>query len=224
MRIRLIVSPPNRIISWDYQHDLTRWLHQRLGENDIHDGTSLYSTGYLGRGKSIGDEGLAFPTGTTWELSFHDSQIGHRLTDNIDADPNFIYGMRILNVERLMTPRFAPTFRFRAASPILVREKREDGTQDHLLWNEPKADELLTKVFRYKMSLAGLSEADQQSWIGFDRSYTKAHEKLVTIKGIQLKTSICPVIVNGTPDAVRFCWNVGAGHLTGSCLGPLNAD
>ncbi len=43
----------------------------------------------------------------------------------------------------------------------------------------------------------------------------------MTLKGTRYKTSECPVIVEGTPDAVQVAWLVGVGELTGMGLGAL---
>jgi CRISPR-associated endoribonuclease Cas6 len=55
----------------------------------------------------------------------------------------------------------------------------------------------------------------------FDHSFRNARTKLVKIKGIANRASLCPVIVEGTPEAVQFAWNVGIGHGTGSGFGCL---
>ena len=57
--------------------------------------------------------------------------------------------------------------------------------------------------------------------ISFDREFANPKVKLVQIKDTQIHASICPVIVEGTGEAVRFAWNVGVGSGTGSCFGSL---
>jgi CRISPR/Cas system endoribonuclease Cas6 (RAMP superfamily) len=51
--------------------------------------------------------------------------------------------------------------------------------------------------------------------------YPHARDKVATVKGTDHKGSICPVVVEGTPEAVQFAWTVGAGELTGSGFGAL---
>ena len=187
---------------------------------------SLYSWGWLGKGGTrIGETQLLFPRGTSWEASFYDEDLALRFLAGVHKNRQFIYGMNVMKAEVIMTPRFGSQFRFFAGSPVLVRRKRkEDNKQDHLQWNDPAADALLTKTFRSKLKFAGFSGAHLESFMGFDRNYSKARTKLATIKGIDLQANECPVIVSGTPEAVRFAWNVGAGHLTGSCFGQLKVS
>ena len=53
------------------------------------------------------------------------------------------------------------------------------------------------------------------------RQLNTGSPKLVDIKGIKHRASLCPVVIEGDPVAISFAWNVGAGHLTGSCFGAL---
>ena len=59
------------------------------------------------------------------------------------------------------------------------------------------------------------------SEIRFDEKYLNPKTKLVDIKGTKLKTNICPVLIEGDEEALKFAWNVGVGELTGSGLGAL---
>ncbi len=223
MRIKLHLSPPGHpgFIPFNYQHQLTGAFHRILGKNKVHDETSLYSLGWLSRGTIVPKKGFAYPKGATWTISFYDDELAFRFLANAHRDGAIAFGMHAYKFESTPTPRFSGTYRFMVQSPVLVRESKENGPADHVLFSDIRADALLTKTFRNKMKLAGLTEEDQSSWMGFDRSYTKAKEKLVTIKESELKASECPILVSGTPNAVRFAWNVGAGHLTGSCFGHL---
>ena len=47
---------------------------------------------------------------------------------------------------------------------------------------------------------------------------------LMDVKGIQHKGSICPVIIEGTPEALQFAWLVGVGELTGSGKGSASTN
>lgn len=76
-------------------------------------------------------------------------------------------------------------------------------------------------MLRHKLEAAGLEGEHLTATAAFDETYHGARTKLVTIKGISHKTSLCPVAVTGTPEAVRFAWEAGAGELTGSGFGAL---
>lgn len=224
MRIILTLSPNMEFVPFAYYSSILGYVHKVIGENTEHDRTSLYSLGALGKGRVIDKKFLVFPKGTTWEASFYDKDFALRFLSGVHENTHFIYGMKVLKAEIEMTPRFGPNFRFFAASPVLVREYVEDGSNEHLLWNDPKTDALLTKTFRYKLQLAGFTGAHLESFMGFDRSYSRARSKLVSIKGNKMKASECPIIVSGTPEAVRAAYHFGAGHLTGSCFGQLKVS
>jgi CRISPR/Cas system endoribonuclease Cas6 (RAMP superfamily) len=68
---------------------------------------------------------------------------------------------------------------------------------------------------------ARFGDADKKVRISFDREFVNPKIKLVCIKNIQHHASVCPVIIEGTPEAVQFAWNVGIGNSTGSCFGSL---
>lgn len=221
MRIKLHLTSNTEVVPFNYQQKLIGVFHRWMGQNKLHDETSLYSLGWLQNGKLIPEKGFNFPHGSSWEVSIYDKEEAMKFVSQVNDDINFIFGMYVNQISLKPTPSFGSHYKFRYNSPILVRRKNERGTNDHLSFKDPEADEFLTKTFRYKMKLAGLDENHQQSWMGFDRSYSRAKEKLVTIRSTKLKANACPVIVMGTPEAVQFAWEVGAGHLTGSCFGQL---
>ncbi len=87
----------------------------------------------------------------------------------------------------------------------------------------------MTATLVHKMDAANkesnetrFTDADKQIKVGFDREFANPKIKLVRIKNIDHKTSVCPVIIEGAPEAVRFAWNVGIGNSTGSCFGSLH--
>ena len=221
MRIKLLLTPNLSIVPFDYQHYIIGVFHRWLGENNIHDDTSLYSLGWLSRGKIIKDNGLIFPKGASWEVSFHNPEMATHFIGRINQNLQFAFGMRVYKIEVIPTPNFGSNYCFRFNSPILIRKNIENGKKKHLSFEDDEADELLTQTFRYKMQLAGMSGIHLESWMGFNRSYPNARTKVVAIKDIKLKANECPIIVMGTPEAVRFAWEVGAGQLTGSCFGQL---
>ncbi len=220
MRLILKLSPNTKPVPFDHLHQLTGTIHKWLGDNDLHDGLSLYSFGWL-RHAVPQKNYLMFPHGATWRISFHDTEATKVLLDRILRDPGVAYGMRVLEVKEPAMPTFNGHFRFLADGPIIARMKRDDGSRKYLLWDDVKADAVLTHVLRSKLAMAGLAGKDMDVTVEFDRTYSKARSKLAKIKGIAHKGSECPVLVTGTPAAVRFAWHVGVGELTGSGFGAL---
>lgn len=220
MRLRLQLSPNTEPVPFDHLHWLTGTLHKWLGENDLHDGTSLYSFGWL-HGAVPQNGYLGFPRGATWAISFHDPDAARALLKGLLRQPPVFAGMHVVEVHQCPEPDFGEQMRFYVDGPVMARTVRQNGEREYLLYDNPAADAALTRVLRTKLDQAGFSAPHQQATLRFDRTYPKARTKLATVKGIKHKASECPVFVAGTPEAVRFAWLVGVGDLTGCGFGAL---
>jgi len=222
MRLNLQLTGNTEPVPFNHLHQLTGALHTWLGaDNPYHDGISLYTFGWLHGGQAR-DGALTFPSGSRWRLSFHDEDAAKDVLRGILADPSVAYGMRVAEVQEQRTPAFGAHYRFKTDhAPVITRRRREDGSQDYLTYDDPAADETLTRTLHTRLRTAGLDGEHLRTTVRFDRGYDGARTKVARIKGIDHKGSLCPVIVEGTPEAVRFAWNVGVGELTGSGFGAL---
>jgi len=216
-------------VPFAYQHRLTGVFHKWLSENDLHDKISLYSLSWLDGSKRVRNK-LEFQNGAKWFVSFYEDEYAERLVGGALRDPELFGGMRVEKIEQQTTPDFGTKYKFKVASPVFVKGKQpENGEQPHhYLFNEPEADAILTATLIHKMDAANrdaneirFTEADKQIKVCFDREFANPKIKLVRIKNIDLKASVCPIIVEGTHKAVHFAWNVGIGNGTGSCFGAL---
>lgn len=221
MRLQLHLTPNTQPVPFDHLHQLTGALHKWLGTNDLHDGLSLYSFGWLRGGESRNGT-LHFPRGTQWSISFFDDDQARRLLAGMLHDPAVAYGMCIQEIREVAPPSFATAYCFRTdGSSIVIRQKRPDGSRAYLLWDDPATDEALTQSFRRKLTAAGFGDEDLDARIRFDRSYPNARTRKISVKGIHHRGSECPVVVEGTPQALHFAWTVGLGELTGSGFGAV---
>ncbi len=221
MRLNLRLSPNTAPVPFDHLHQLTGALHKWLGEeNAEHDGLSLYSFGWLRNARARRDA-LDFPGGTTWTVSFVAPELGKRLLSGVLDDAEVTCGMNVQEVQLAEMPPFDSEHRFLVDGAVLTRRNRDDGGRDHLTFEDPAADDTLTRTLRRKLTAAGMDEVAEHARVRFDREWAGAKPKVVTLKGIQYKASVCPVIVEGSPEAVRFAWLAGVGELTGSGLGAL---
>lgn len=218
MRLHLKLSPNTEPVPFDHLHRLTGTLHKWLGENDAHDGLSLYSFSWLAGGRANG-EGVRFSRGATWTVSFYDDALGRRLLRGLMADPEVAFGMAVEEAQIAEAPVFGPEHRFLSASPVLTRRRRDDGGRDHLTFRDAAADDALTRTFHTKLTAAGLP-ADGAA-VRFDRDFGGAKTKLCRLKGNAFRANACPVIATGSPDQLRLLWLAGAGEMTGSGFGAL---
>ena len=210
---------------FDYPHFLTGAFHRWLGRNDLHDGLSLYSLGWLQGGHKRGD-GLAFPQGARWFISAPDTTAGDdllaRVADAALKEPSVCCGMEVVEIQAQATPEFGERRVFRADSPIFLRGPRTpEGLDPHVIYSDANADELLTHVLHRKLEAAGLADHAATASLKFDRSFQHPKTRLIQVQESRKRASVCPVIAQGSPEAVRFVYNVGAGHLTGSAFGSL---
>ena len=220
MRLHFDLSPNQEPVPFDYQHFLTGAFNKWLGDNEQHDEISLYSLSWLYQGFARNGM-LEFPKGARWFISAYDESLISKLIDRILMQPDVCCGMRVTKIIQQATPCFDGYYAFKVGSPVLAKSKMIEGKVKHYLFSDVESDEVLTATLRHKMDIAGLPNASKQVSVSFDRSYRNAKTKLVKIKGIANRASFCPVIVEGTPEAVQFAWNVGVGHGTGIGFGCL---
>lgn len=232
MRLHFTLSPNTEPVSFDYQHRMTGVFHKWLKQNDLHDKISLYSLSWLDGGKRVRNR-LEFGRGAKWFVSFFEDRYAERLVRGALQDPEMFCGMRVERIEQQTAPDFGTKYRFKVASSVFIKGKQQANGKPphHYLHNEPESDELMTKTLIHKMEVANreadqeiFTETDRQVKISFDREFQKPKIKLVRIKEIDHKTSICPIIIEGTTKALQFAWNVGIGNGTGSCFGSLKEE
>jgi CRISPR-associated endoribonuclease Cas6 len=107
---------------------------------------------------------------------------------------------------------------FMPGSPVLIKRFKGDHIE-HILYNDPRAQECLKETLLRKMKEAGIE--DDTLKIRFDTSYSRAGSKLVNYKGVMNKASWCPVIINSKPETKLFAWNAGLGNSTGIGFGAI---
>ncbi len=210
-------------VRYDHLPALVGAFHGWLGHapNAVHDGLSLYSLSWLSGARGTSG-GLRFPEGARWQISAPDAGLIHGLVGGILRQPDLDCGLLVKDAQFQPPPAFvAGTQWFAVASPVFLKGDRPAPGRpaDHILWDDPRADALLTHVFQRKLEAAGLPT--EGAAVAFDRAYPKARTKLATYKGIQCRASLCPVLVTGSAEQIQFAWCVGVGHSTGIGFGSL---
>lgn len=219
MRLHLTLTPNTQQIPFNYQHQLTGALHKWLGQNELHDKISLYSFSWLRGHATRVEKGLTFPRGMNWFISFWEEGYSQQLIKGILDDPILFNGVQVAEVKIQETPDFGTSGYFKVASPVLLRMNTDSGVRKHLTTKDKEINQLLTLRMQSKMKQANVSSNID---IRFDENYRNPKTKLVHIKGTKLKTNVCPVIIEGDSEALKFAWNVGIGELTGSGMGALS--
>lgn len=221
MRILIKATPPRDGLDFNYAYALKGIFHKWTGfDEHLHDTQSFYSFGQLNGGRKVGNQ-LRFDHGVSWQISFWDIEVAKRAVMGIIRDPDMLQGIRVIEVQECPAPNFGSAYRFNTDSPILVRDKRPDNTKEYLLFDNPRADELLTLSLRRKLEKAGFTGDHLNVQVTFDRTYPKAKPRLIQYKNLKHKGSNCPIWVHGTPETLKFVWLTGLGDLTGSGFGAL---
>lgn len=206
------------MIPFIYQQNLVGAFHKWAGRNDFHDdGLSLYSLSWLAGGYGA-KTGLSFENGASWFISSPETDLLKRIIAGIQEDPSVAFGMSVEEIIIQETPQFSSYCKFFLASPILIKRKIGEDVM-HFRYDDENVDELMTLTLKSKLLKVGLVE--EGVTVKFDRSYPKPKTTLVTYKGIQNKANFCPVILEGSPKAIAFAWEVGIGNSTGIGFGAL---
>lgn len=219
MRITLTISSNTELVPFDYQQKLVGTIHKWIGENDIHDRLSLYSFSWLRGGIKVGDA-LTFPKGTSFFISFYDSDIMRRIILSIRDFPEVFCGMYVTDITIEDNPDLASRTEFYCGSPVFIKRKQDTGAIKQYVYDDEQTETLMAETLASKMRYAGLEE-DPTLEIRFDTSYAWKKTKLVRYHGINNRASMCPVIIKGRPETKLFAWNVGIGNCTGIGFGSI---
>lgn len=217
MRIYLKLTPNTEICPFNYQGHLVETFHRWMGhKNEIHDKLSLYSLSWLSKGKKI-KNGLNFSNGTKWFISSHDENIIKKAIKGIQANPEVAFGMFVKELSISHTPSFSTNEKFQVASPVFIKRNIEK-IQKYYYFKDKEANQLLTETLQNKLRKANL---DTNIQVQFDENYHNPYIKGTFYKKHKKKGSVCPVILEGSPEAIAFAWNVGIGNGTGIGFGAL---
>jgi len=220
MRIYLHLTPNTEIVPFNYQQSLVGAFHKWLGENELHDEMSLYSLSWLEGGKMRRDKkGYEFRNGATFFISSPLKDLHTKAVQGIFNDESIRWGMKVAEINMKVTPDFGEKARFEAQSPIFIKRWRQEE-QDHKFYfsSDSESNGYMTETLQRKLAKQGLST---EVTVSFDPTYRNPKIKMTTFNEIDLKGTLCPVIVEGDAEAVKFAWEVGIGNSTGIGFGAL---
>lgn len=218
MRIYLHLTPNRELVPFNYQQSLVGAFHKWLGENELHDDISLYSLSWLSKGQKRRN-GLDFPTGSTFYVSAPNSNLLTMMVNGVFEGHQIRWGMEVEEVTIQRTPTFGTRQRFLVQSPVLIKRRGENQKHHQFFYpSDEESNDYLTETLHQKLEKAGLST---DVCVRFDETYSKPIIKMIKYRDIDIKATICPVIVEGNPRAVQFAWEVGIGNSTGIGFGAL---
>ena len=225
MRLLIRFNARGMLIPFTYQNELVKAFHFWLGyDNKLHENIKLCSLSWL-RGSVANNSGLYFQQFAYLSISSHHKGLIDRLLIGISEHPKAMLAMEVKEIKIIETPKFSEREYFLLDSPILIKRSMpkhllQPGKEIDLyaFWDDPRASRFLEQTIKKKMQAAGV---DYKVSIRFDTNYKNPKKKTLKYKGIVNRASLCPVIIEGDPKGIAFCWNVGVGNSTGIGFGAL---
>ena len=221
MRLYLALTKNSTVIPFNYQHLLTGCIHKWLGKaNKQHGEISMYSFSWLQTVQSS-KKGLWTTENTHLFVNFYDTELAKKVVFSIMENPEMFCGVKVREVTIQAPPEFTDKAYFYVASPVLIQRDNGKGGKKHYRYYEEKASQLLTETLQKKLMKADLSPKNVRVY--FDVDYLKAKTKLITYNKMDKKVNVCPIIIEGSPEQLKFAWHVGVGNSTGIGFGALRS-
>jgi len=218
MRLYVKISENKEIIPFNYQHLLTGVVHKWIGEkNSEHGKPSLYCFSWLQNTVSF-KNGINIKPNSYFFISTYEPDLLKKIMRGILAKPEMFCGSEAIDIQIKNAPVFSFQERFILNSPILIR-KRDGDNIKHITYLDKDFDSLLTENLKSKLAMVNIPNKDVS--IELDKNYSNPQTKLINYKGIMNKTTLAPVIIKGTPEQVKFAWQVGLGNSTGIGFGSI---
>jgi CRISPR-associated endoribonuclease Cas6 len=143
--------------------------------------------------------------------------------------------VKVQSVQLMPPPNFQQkAHRFRTASPVLLKHKREthqigkNSSVEYLTYQDgPAADAALTASLHRKLHAAGLAHLAPHTKAEFCRQYPSPKTKLIAVEkgpglAIKCRATACPVWVTGPQEALQLVWAAGIGGSTGIGFGSVD--
>lgn len=218
MRIYLSLEQNNKIVPYNYQNLLTGAIHKWLGkDNSEHGQTGVLSFSWLQNTKAT-KEGINLSNNSFLFISAWDDSIIKKIVSGILDDPTMFCGIKVSGVQIANTPGFKNSTSFLMASPVLLKW-RDNGALRYVTIEDEDFEEKLNINFKNKLQNAGLDTEGIK--ISIDPNSTYRQTKMVTYNGIKNRTSLVPIVIEGTTEQISFAWSVGLGNSTGIGFGAL---
>lgn len=219
MRIYLKLSEGNGVIPFNYQTLLTGVIHKWLGlDNELHGKSSNFSFSWIQNTRAE-KEGIRLDKNPFFFFSAYDESLVKRIIKGILEDPVLFNGIKVIEVKIVNTPKFNQVEHFLFASPLLLKQRLENKRIKHLTFLDTNFEKILTDHLKSKLEKVGISSDGLKLRLNPDNNFRQT--KMVIYKGIHNKTSIVPIIIEGTQEQIAYAWCAGLGNSTGIGFGAL---
>lgn len=218
MRVYINLSKNESVIPYNYQELLTGVIHKWIGKNnEIHGNTGRYSFSWI-QNTIANKKGLNLRDDAYFFIGTYEESLLKQIIKGVLADPEMFHGVKVTDVQIKNVPKFNTRENFQMASPVLLKIKEEDRV-NHITIEDEAFEKVLIQNFKNKLAKANLDSEGVSIQLNPATNFRQT--KLVTYKGIKNRTSMAPIIIEGTPEQIAFAWCVGLGNSTGIGFGAL---
>jgi len=219
MRLKIKLTKNTSIVPFDYQQKLVGTIHKWIEKNKEHGKQSVFSFSHLQKGE-LAKKGFNFPEGSVIFVSSTNNELLTKIYKGIKTDSSLFNGLCVYEIDIIPDPEFRNKERFSMLSPLLIKQWVGKGEKHkHLTFEDNDADKILTENVKKRLIYNGIP--DETLIITFDRTYQGKKTKVINYRGVGNKTSVCPIIIEGKLETMKFLWNNGVGHSTGIGFGCL---
>lgn len=216
MRLYIKLTKNTEIIPFNYQELLTATIHNWLGhDNKYHGGSGVFSFSWLQNTKA-NKLGIDLTKDSYFFVSSVDNDFIKDLLSGIMSSPEMFCGSSAYDVAMREAPEFEGRERFLMASPLLLKSKTD---KRYLTYMDDDFEKALTDNVKVRLEKGGLSSEGVSVKLDPDSSYRTT--KMVNYKSISNKTTLAPIVVEGSREQLQFIWLSGIGHSTGIGFGAL---
>ncbi|MCK0115324.1 CRISPR-associated endoribonuclease Cas6 [Gelidibacter sp. F63206] len=218
MRIYLSLRKNDKSIPFNYQELLTGVIHKWIGkDNGVHGKSGHYSFSWI-QNTIASKKGINLKDGAYFFIGTYKESLLKQIIKGILEDPEMFHGVKVNDVQIKNIPDFSSSEKFLMASPVLLKIKQEDKIS-HVTLEDNNFEEVLTESFKNRLEKANLLSEGISIRLNPETNFRQT--KLVTYKGIKNRTSLAPIIIEGTPEQIAFAWCTGLGNSTGIGFGAL---
>lgn len=228
MRIKILFTPSTELVPINNQSELNSYIHKCIGNNNyFHDSFSDYSISSLQGGRLVDKKrGLVqydnphfFVTGEQMEDNPRPMSLLTTIMTSVMGNPNFINGMKFLNIEfgDFIVNKHCDTIQ--TISPILLYDK---NIGRNITFKDDNFLKLLIENSKNKLNkISELNKEDIDSLkISFKR-IDNAKIKHIKVKNVINTSSLVRLRVEGNPRVRKILYTMGLGKSTGSGFGAI---
>lgn len=223
-RFELELLASKDFLPFDYNYQLFSSLHSWLGNgNEWHGKRGLFTFSGLDGLKKHGNALVCAREIVTWHVGTADEVFAEALIEGLKSDKTVAFGLKVKELYELNPPQFKAIETFKVISPVFLKEISDGKTEgvnkpktNHVVYTDAKASDTLTNRCNSKLTALGLPHV-QASFAPAGSARTK----LVSVKVVKMRTSVCPVRLVGSPDSIHALWCTGVGDSCGLGFGML---